>query len=296
MFKVTRSDGLALLGLVITITLVALDKADKLKGSAVLWVLLALAALMTIPMAWGNSWVVESLSPTIRHLKMLAGLLAVALVYTLLAIWILSPTAISPEEAGAVSLPSQKSSKSAPTPGNNIQIECQNAFLPDNIPASGRVWAGELSTDPNTPHQAGSTRELYQKPGFPIRWFSNGKPVGIYKCEIRNYGEAPIFNVEITFKVEFRKVVLTGATTGTTKHAGEKVASGDWTMPILRIDPGKESPFSFYLYNISIYFVTAFPPTSVSFLSNANDIGKKQEKIVLPDYPALSFSPFEGQR
>jgi hypothetical protein len=51
--------GLAVVGLVLTILLVVLDKAGKLKGQVLYW-LLAVAALMTLPLVLGNPFVAEA--------------------------------------------------------------------------------------------------------------------------------------------------------------------------------------------------------------------------------------------
>jgi hypothetical protein len=54
--ELTFDRVLAILGIVLAIILVVLDKAGKLKGPALL-VLLGIAAMMTLPLAFGNSWV-----------------------------------------------------------------------------------------------------------------------------------------------------------------------------------------------------------------------------------------------
>jgi len=50
---------LAITGIVAAIVLVVLDKAGKLKGPFLL-ALLGVAALMTLPLALGNSWVKDT--------------------------------------------------------------------------------------------------------------------------------------------------------------------------------------------------------------------------------------------
>ena len=58
--KISFSDGLAVAGLVLAILLVVLDKAGKLKPGPILFLLLAVAFIMTLPLAWGNPWVVNA--------------------------------------------------------------------------------------------------------------------------------------------------------------------------------------------------------------------------------------------
>jgi hypothetical protein len=59
MGKVSLSDGLAIVGGILTIVLVVLDKAGKLKGP-ILLVLLAIAACMALPLLFSFSWVANA--------------------------------------------------------------------------------------------------------------------------------------------------------------------------------------------------------------------------------------------
>lgn len=89
MGKFSFSDALAIVGVVLAIILVVLDKAGKLKGP-MLFVLLGVAAAIMLPLALGNSWVVDA---TPGMLKFSRGMLMVSLVvlfYSLFAIWISS--------------------------------------------------------------------------------------------------------------------------------------------------------------------------------------------------------------
>jgi|SRR5579862_9897039 len=108
-FKISESYGLAVAGGILTIILVVLDKAGKLKGWN-LYALLAVAAALTLPLALGNSWVTD-VSGVVRGVRSLAAVCVVGLAYALLANWIatgegaeiLSRTpAIKPELAGIV--------------------------------------------------------------------------------------------------------------------------------------------------------------------------------------------------
>ena len=80
-----RAIGIA--GLISGVLLIVLDKAEKLKGP-VLYVLLALAALMTLPLAVGIPWVSKATSKCQKLSRKLLMGLCVALVYCSLLIWI----------------------------------------------------------------------------------------------------------------------------------------------------------------------------------------------------------------
>jgi hypothetical protein len=88
--KISFSDGLAIAGIAIAIFLLVLDKADKLRGPT-LFILLAVTALMILPVALGNSWVQDA--PT-RGLAFGRGMLIVLLecvAYSGITIWMLTP-------------------------------------------------------------------------------------------------------------------------------------------------------------------------------------------------------------
>lgn len=87
MHKISLSDGLAIGGVVLTTVLVALDKAGKLNGPLPL-MLLFIAALMTVPLALGNSWVLGESSKTTRIFRKLIMLSVVVLIYSALVYWI----------------------------------------------------------------------------------------------------------------------------------------------------------------------------------------------------------------
>jgi hypothetical protein len=70
------------------LVLVALDKADKLKGPLPL-ILLAIAAAMTLPLTLGNAWVAEATPGMLRIVRSMMMVSIVVLVYALLVNWIL---------------------------------------------------------------------------------------------------------------------------------------------------------------------------------------------------------------
>jgi hypothetical protein len=85
--QLTFDRVLALIGIVLAILLVVLDKAEKLKGPILFW-LLALAALLTLPLVLGNSWIRNTPWGILKFSK---GMLMVSLLvaaYSVVAIWI----------------------------------------------------------------------------------------------------------------------------------------------------------------------------------------------------------------
>src|SRR5712671_3824701 len=86
--KITFSDGLAITSAVLTVVLIVLDKAGKLKGP-ILVGLLGLAAVMLFPLAIGNEWVAGSPNTQIKFARGLLMFFSVGVVFAALALWIL---------------------------------------------------------------------------------------------------------------------------------------------------------------------------------------------------------------
>lgn len=85
--RVGFQDAFAFASVALTIVLLVLDKAGKLRGPR-LFVLLALAALMMLPVAIGNSWVLDARTTALIVSRGLLALFAVGLIFSIVAVWI----------------------------------------------------------------------------------------------------------------------------------------------------------------------------------------------------------------
>jgi len=88
MEKVSFSDGLAITGLILAVLLVVLDKGGKLKGGPTLLILLAIAACMTLPLAFSLSWVADSLPGLQMFTREMLMVFVVGAIYSGVAVWI----------------------------------------------------------------------------------------------------------------------------------------------------------------------------------------------------------------
>jgi hypothetical protein len=107
---ISYSDGLAIGAIILTMVLLVLDKAGKLKGPILFW-LLAFAALMTMPLVFRNTWVLRSPNGTARAFRTACLLCAAASVYSGLAAWIATG-----EESGLQGEPPPTMGQSPPGP------------------------------------------------------------------------------------------------------------------------------------------------------------------------------------
>lgn len=95
MAELSRDIVLAIAATILTLLLVVLDKAGKLKGPVLLWLLL-LAALMTVPLALGNP--LAASAPAAWRWWVRGAMMAVVLFsYWAIAIWISPMSTVVPE-------------------------------------------------------------------------------------------------------------------------------------------------------------------------------------------------------
>jgi hypothetical protein len=128
--KLGFSDALAVVGIAAAIVLLVLDKAGKVKGPMLL-ILLAIAAVLMLPIALSNSWV-NSASAMLRLSRGLLMICVVGIGYSLLAIWI--STGEKPEELR------NPASSTSPVPATNTPAPPQMHELPN---ATNLTPAGE---------------------------------------------------------------------------------------------------------------------------------------------------------
>lgn len=98
MAKIGFSEFLGIVGVVIGILLVVLDKTGKMKNPIILIILLGIAATSTLPLAMSNSWVRNAPSPMLKIIRGSLAIFLVGAVFSGLAAWVFSPNA--EDEAG----------------------------------------------------------------------------------------------------------------------------------------------------------------------------------------------------
>jgi hypothetical protein len=88
--EITFDRVVAILGIALATVLLVLDKAGKLRGPVLLW-LLALAGVMCLPVALGNSWLKETPWGMLKFSKVMLTVSLALVAYSILALWICLP-------------------------------------------------------------------------------------------------------------------------------------------------------------------------------------------------------------
>jgi hypothetical protein len=139
--ELTLDRILAFVGIILTIVLLALDKAEKLKGAAVFY-LLALAAAMTIPLAFANPWVSTHIGPALYVRRVFAIAIVIA-IYSGLGVWI----------AGSSSSETDTASIAKPIQPGFMQFykawfNDEHSTLSSATPLMVHVWIRNLGDSP----------------------------------------------------------------------------------------------------------------------------------------------------
>jgi hypothetical protein len=125
--------------------------------------------------------------------------------------------------------------KTAP-PATTLFVECSPSFSPRTMPAEG-IWSLTVNADP-----LGGGGLSYASGILGSEW----PTIAGFKCAVTNYGKSTVAGVELIAKIQ--------AIGGPAK---------DVTLAIPKIDPGKDSPFVFYMSNDSrAHVAIQFGPTA----------------------------------
>jgi hypothetical protein len=153
-----------------------------------------------------------------------------------------------------------------------LYLQCDWAVMPKVMPPSGEIFVFE-------PHSTNLSQGLmygtglgkqFAPAGSPISWTlkDNEAPAFGNKYQLFDYGDGPVFDVNLVFHISTRKVVPNKSGG---KSSGDKIESGEWIVPIPKVDQGANNPFVFYFFNrFWPVFIEIDMPPSASFIKSSN--------------------------
>jgi hypothetical protein len=126
-------------------------------------------------------------------------------------------------------------------------LECFQSPLPSTIPAGGFVSVIPIRFgEEGTVGFGGQAGPPGEKISWPEDWLK--KWIGTTaRCQLTSYADAPIFNVNLPITVTFKRIKR--GDNPSNFAANETINTVDISLPITKIYPGKDSPFTFYIYN-----------------------------------------------
>jgi hypothetical protein len=143
--------------------------------------------------------------------------------------------------AAAISHFSPLKDSTAPIDGN-LFIACRIAFLPGTIPPEGSI--NVLTLSPEELAKGGKRAvggEISGPVGSEIKWLPKSRmdPPPGYRCEIINDTAHTLQNVIIPLRITFSKI------------DNHEEYSGEWSVVLVRLDPGANNKIVLFLRNLS---------------------------------------------
>jgi hypothetical protein len=159
-------------------------------------------------------------------------------------------------------------------PSAPLLFEWKWSKLPSAIPASGTVWTMSITSQLEFGAQPVLLSPRPGTIGDKLTWGEDTRQYGgVYRCDITNYAEYPIFNLVMNFKTDFFKPEPDGSRKAETPIA----ESYERPVTVNKLDP-KET-FSFYAYSDSRMYVSVWLPKMVTYL---RDDQRREAARLLP--------------
>lgn len=118
--------------------------------------------------------------------------------------------------------------------------------FPTQIAPHGTIYT--LAPQPPGPrYNCGGLAKWYTGDGR-LNWPFGGTLPFAYKCQIVNYGDMPVVNLEVVYELTYGRWYLAGEEVPEPAQR-EPTTRHKCTITIDKIDPGAGNPFTFYLYN-----------------------------------------------
>ena len=200
------------------------------------------------------------------------------------------PVRVYAIDIAAVRLPGAPDASIAVKSDVYLAIECHLGDLPAQVPSQGEVFMLPLFYSPGSGGEQIGLSSRHGQPGSTWQWFSDQETSQVYRCEITNYGQLSIFNVEIKIKVSFQEVRTNPDNAGSIS-SGQIIYSREWPILIAKIDVGSDRRFVFYAYNHSKYFVTVELPQLASYLMFGENTRRESRLLPIGIFPGMSFAP-----
>ena len=148
----------------------------------------------------------------------------------------------------------QNTVKKSTDPG--LFVDCHLVHFPLRAPADGPMYVLNLFPVP-LENRGGGLAEYSHQAGAELNLGPEIRQA--YQCKITNYGPKPMIGVIIGLYMIFQEN-LPDEKNPNASHSGNVIAERPWRIDIKKIDPGINTPFEFYIWNVTPHFaMVSFP-------------------------------------
>jgi len=174
-----------------------------------------------------------------------------------------------------------------PTPQINLSLQCRWKQMPKVMPREGRIVV--LSSHSVSPEQLGGAdlAEYFGSDGSPTPWAGENFIFG-HRCELFNYSDAPVFNVETTFQMDVLSVIKNESGS---LSSGDPIKAVEWHLNVPKVDAGAATPFVFYILNNWKYFLRFNLPSEAKLLDQSEKTRVVSIGTAPSTYPAMFLNP-----
>jgi hypothetical protein len=177
--------------------------------------------------------------------------------------------------------------KEHPAPAHLV-FESHLADLPTKVPHEGQVHTLPLFYSPDSGGEQITLSVRHGQPGSDLEWFRDLRFPQVYRCEITNYGNAPLLQVVLEFRVEYREVIKDNPSSA---RSGDIAYSRQWPVLLSKIDPGKGNAAVFFVYNQSRYLAVVIPPEVGSYITLGEKAQRRATLVPIGMSTAMSLWP-----
>jgi len=132
----------------------------------------------------------------------------------------------------------------------NVFLDCRMGPMPYAWPESGHIYVLDPIEGPDSMGGGGLT-DYFAKPRAEAKWNNTGIPTYANRCELTNYFNRTLLNVQINFGMAFREALSLPDSPNSLRE-GPITVNRHWLVPISKLDPGPTGTYVFYVWNCCI--------------------------------------------
>jgi len=155
------------------------------------------------------------------------------------------------------------------------------------VPPQGQVYTLLLCYSPESGGEEIGLSVIHGQPGSDLEWFRDLRFLQVYRCEITNYESAPLLQVSLEFRVEYREVIKDALIS----KSGDVVYSREYPILLSKINPGKRNAAIFFVYNQTRYLARVIPPEVGSYIALAGKAQRQARLCPIGMVTAMSLWP-----